>query len=147
MDTPVSGCELCATPGGVVLWQSSRCRIVRVADSGFPGYCRVIWNAHVREMTDLEAGERQRLMETVFTVEKVVRTLFSPEKINLACLGNMTPHLHWHIIPRWPADSHFPDPIWGTRQRTGAIGLPEVSDRQLTEALGLALDALERETT
>lgn len=40
-----------------------------------------------------------------------------PDKINLAEFGNMVPHLHWHIIPRYTDDSHFPESIWGLQQR------------------------------
>jgi diadenosine tetraphosphate (Ap4A) HIT family hydrolase len=49
-------CELCERDGGELLWRDPRCRVVLVPEPGYPGYCRVIWNAHVREMTDL--GER-----------------------------------------------------------------------------------------
>lgn len=128
-------CELCATPGGVLLWQTEHCRVVRVDSPDFPGFCRVIWNAHVREMTDLAASERQELMSVVFAVESAVRSLLSPDKINLACFGNMTPHLHWHVIPRWRADSHFPEPIWGRAQRAGKPVGKAVSDSQLAAAL------------
>jgi diadenosine tetraphosphate (Ap4A) HIT family hydrolase len=37
--------------------------------------------------------------------------------MNLASLGNVTPHLHWHVIPRFADDSHFPQPVWGAAQR------------------------------
>jgi diadenosine tetraphosphate (Ap4A) HIT family hydrolase len=47
-----------------------------------------------------------------------------PDKINLASLGNMTPHLHWHVIPRFKQDKHFPQPIWGVPQREGNSTLP-----------------------
>ena len=40
-----------------------------------------------------------------------------PDKINLASLGNITPHLHWHIIPRYFEDNHFPDSIWSEKKR------------------------------
>jgi diadenosine tetraphosphate (Ap4A) HIT family hydrolase len=43
--------------------------------------------------------------------------VLDPLKINLASFGNMTPHLHWHVIPRWADDAHFPQPVWGPRQR------------------------------
>ena len=45
----------------------------------------------------------------------------NPDKINLASLGNMVPHLHWHVIPRFRDDRHFPEPIWGAPQRNGAV--------------------------
>jgi len=27
------------------------------------------------------------------------------------------PHVHWHVIPRWLDDSHFPQPIWANPRR------------------------------
>jgi diadenosine tetraphosphate (Ap4A) HIT family hydrolase len=59
--------------------------------------------------------------------------MMHPDKINLASLGNVVPHLHWHIIPRWLDDSYFPLPIWGQRQRE--ISAEKVSQRQSDEQL------------
>ena len=128
-------CELCDTAGGTVVWESPTCRVVRVADPDYPGFCRVIWTAHVREMSDLDPGERRYLMNLVFAVEQVVRELFTPDKINLASLGNLTPHLHWHVIPRWRDDRHFPEPIWGQAQRENSGPRTVVSDDTLRQAL------------
>lgn len=128
-------CELCTTTGGTLLWESPTCRIVRVDDPHYPGFCRVIWKAHVREMSDLEPTVRHALMGVVFAVEEVVRQLFAPDKINLASFGNMTPHLHWHIIPRWQDDSHFPEPIWGSVQRDAPQRPCFVDDDSLRQAL------------
>lgn len=128
-------CELCDTPGGTVIWESPTCRVVRVADPDYPGFCRVIWTAHVREMSDLDPGARHSLMNLVFAVERVVRDLFAPDKINLASLGNLTPHLHWHVIPRWRDDRHFPEAIWGQLQREASGQRPVVSDDTLRQAL------------
>lgn len=139
MSPAEAACELCAVPGGSVLWQSADCRVVRVADPHYPGFCRVIWNAHVREMSDLVPADRLRLMSVVFAVEEVVRRLFSPDKINLASFGNMVPHLHWHVIPRWRDDRHFPEPVWGQVHRTGPVSRPAVGDDQLARELTTAL--------
>ena len=46
-----------------------------------------------------------------------MRETMQPDKMNLASLGNMTPHVHWHVIPRFEDDAHFPTPVWATRQR------------------------------
>lgn len=110
-------CELCDTPGGEVLWRDDLCRVVLVNEPDYPGFCRVIMNAHVKEMTDLTEAQRTQLMRVVFTTETVLRETLRPDKINLASLGNMTPHLHWHVIPRFAGDRHFPNPIWGAPQR------------------------------
>ena len=69
-------CPLCDTPGGDLLWQDDFCRIVRVTDTpDYPGFCRVILNRHVAEMTDLPPAERSRLMMTVMKVEQALREL------------------------------------------------------------------------
>lgn len=110
-------CNLCQNTGGELLHQTPQLRVVLVDELHYPGFCRVIWNGHVREMTDLAPLQRQNVMQTVCKVEDVIRRVMQPEKINLASLGNMTPHVHWHIIPRYPDDAHFPQPVWGTQQR------------------------------
>jgi len=111
-------CEFCSQVGGEVLWRDAACRVVLVDEPDYPGFCRVIWNAHVREMTDLAAAGQQHCMRVVFAVEQALRVALNPRKINLASLGNLTPHLHWHVIPRFADDAHFPHPVWGERQRT-----------------------------
>ena len=113
-------CELCNNPGGEILWQDDLCRVIQVEDAHYPGFCRVILNRHVKEMTDLAEQERLRVMGVVFATEAAVRDVLEPDKINLASLGNMVPHVHWHVIPRFLDDMHFPNPIWGEAKRTGA---------------------------
>ena len=60
-------------------------------------------------------------MKVVFAVETAVRQAMHPHKVNVASLGNMTPHVHWHVIPRFEDDRHYPGPIWAMPKRdTGA---------------------------
>lgn len=113
-----SGCVFCNGEGGHRVWRDERCRVV-LTDEPFPGFCRVIWNAHVAEMTDLPPVDRAHLMVVVHAVEATLRARLAPDKMNLASLGNMVPHLHWHVVPRFVDDSHFPQPVWGARQRAG----------------------------
>lgn len=110
-------CEFCASPGGPVLWQNDLCRVVRVDEPDYPGFVRVILKRHAREMGDLAADEREALMAVVFAVEAAVRETMQPDKMNLASLGNMTPHVHWHVVPRFADDRHFPNPIWAAPKR------------------------------
>lgn len=110
-----AACELCATDGGDVLYRNAALRIVAVTGADgetYRGFCRVIWNRHVKEMTDLAVIDRAAFMKTVFKLEAVLRAQLNPEKMNIASLGNMTPHLHWHVIPRFTGDATFPKPIW-----------------------------------
>lgn len=110
-------CELCAGPGGRVLVDDGRLRVVLVDDADHPGFVRVIWNTHVREMTDLAPADRAHLMQAVYAAETAVRATLAPLKVNLASLGNVTPHVHWHVIARYADDAQFPAPIWAPRQR------------------------------
>ena len=105
-------CELCDVDGGEVIIRNEKLRVVLIDDANYPGFCRVIWNAHVKEMTDLPITDRSTLMQAVCKVEQSIRDVMRPDKINLASLGNVVPHLHWHVIPRYQDDAHFPKPIW-----------------------------------
>lgn len=132
-----STCELCANPGGEILWRDALARIVWIHDAQHPAFMRVIWNQHVKEMTDLAPSEGAHLMELVFRTERALRDCLQPHKINLASLGNKVAHLHWHVIPRFVDDPHFPDPIWATATRSGAHVLndPEAFRNSLIKKL------------
>lgn len=114
-----STCPLCAGDGGLLVWRGARLRVIRAEEPGFPAFYRVIWNAHVAEFSVLDAGARQHCMDAVTVVEQVLREHLTPTKVNLAALGNMVPHLHWHVIARFGWDSHFPAPVWAAAQREG----------------------------
>jgi diadenosine tetraphosphate (Ap4A) HIT family hydrolase len=114
MTPAIPTCELCVSDGGIVLVRHEKYRVVAVegAEAHYRGFCRVIWNAHVKEMSDLSPEDRAHFMQAVFAVEAALRLALNPEKINLASLGNATPHLHWHVIPRFVNDGTYPKPIW-----------------------------------
>jgi diadenosine tetraphosphate (Ap4A) HIT family hydrolase len=77
-------CELCKAAGEKLLWQGPHCRVILVDDADYPGFCRVIWNEHIKEMTDLPVALRTEMMNIVFAVESAVREVMHPDKINLA---------------------------------------------------------------
>ena len=85
-------CVFCREDGGEVLWSDDALRVVLADEPDWPGLCRVIWGAHVAEMSDLSDGDRARVMTAVNGVERVMRRVLVPEKINLASLGNQVPH-------------------------------------------------------
>ncbi len=112
-----SPCPLCRVVDEDILYATDLYRVIAVNDPAWPGFCRVVLNKHAAEMTELTQHERTGLMQAVYAVEDALRHLMQPTKINLASLGNVVPHVHWHIIPRWKNDSHFPDPIWANAKR------------------------------
>ena len=112
-----SGCLLCETHGGLLVFQCEQFRVIQAVEPGFPAFYRVVWNAHVAEFSDLLVEERNVCLNAVVAVEKVLREQLKPTKINLAALGNVVPHLHWHVIARFDWDSHFPGSVWAAAQR------------------------------
>jgi diadenosine tetraphosphate (Ap4A) HIT family hydrolase len=136
----MTACPLCDAPGGAVLWQDGFCRVVLADEPDYPGFLRVILNAHVKEMTDLPAAEQLALMRVVLATEAALREVMAPDKVNLASLGNVVPHLHWHVIPRFADDPHFLNPVWGERKRATPHAAPPDLTARLSNALSKALN-------
>ena len=145
----LTGCPLCRREGDAATREiaaDDRLRVVRVLDApDFPAYYRVVWHAHAAEFTDLTPPERAHCMAAVAAVEGALREALAPAKVNLAALGNQVPHLHWHVVARFGWDSHFPQPIWGQRQREPApaeLARLTAALPALDEAIRRALAAL-----
>lgn len=145
---PLSGtpddCLLCRQHAGIPVWRDAAWRVIRAEDADFPAFYRVIARHHVGEFSDLLAPERARCMDIVCTIERVLIEQLQPTKINLAALGNMVPHLHWHVIARFADDTHFPDPVWAPARRPAHVARLEALRQQLPaldNALRLALAA------
>lgn len=111
-------CALCDDSKREILWLGERLRIARAREADYPGFLRVIWNDHVAEMTDLSPQDRDHYMQIIWLVERAIREVLRPDKVNIASLGNQIPHLHWHVIPRWKDDVHFPDSVWSAARRS-----------------------------
>ena len=141
--TAQPACPLCGQDGGVVLLQHPQLRVVRVVGpeaEHAPGFYRVIWQAHVAEWSDLPEPEQLLCMRALTAVERLVREHLQPRKVNLASLGNMVPHLHWHVVARFENDPHFPAPIWAAPQRP----MPAELHSHLAQTLPLADAAIAR---
>ena len=119
-------CPICTADNEDILLRTPNLRVIAVHnEAAAPAFCRVIWNDHIAEMTDLSAAERAEIMEMVYKVEAAMRQVFRPAKINLASLGNVVPHLHWHVITRFENDANFPAPIWAAPVREHGMTLPD----------------------
>ena len=119
MTQRVAGCELCELSAPTVV-DNDKFAVILVDDANYPGFARVIWKDHVREVSDLADEDRLLLNDAVHRLELAVREVMRPLKVNVASLGNVVPHLHWHVIPRYADDAHFPAPVWAQAQRTTA---------------------------
>jgi len=145
-----AACPLCDGMGGELLAGDDRLRVIVADEPQHPIFFRVVWAAHVAETTDLSEPDRNHLMRVVFELERGLRALISPDKINVASLGNAVPHLHWHVIGRWRDDPTFPGSVWSApatrdpalvaaRIEHGRRALPalKMALRECLSALGL----------
>ena len=111
------GCELCDLAASSKVVANGKFAVILADEANYPGFARVVWNEHVREVSDLPDADRLLLNEAVFRLEQAVREVMQPLKVNVASLGNVVPHLHWHVIPRYADDAHFPAPVWAQAAR------------------------------
>jgi diadenosine tetraphosphate (Ap4A) HIT family hydrolase len=81
-------------------------------DQFFPGYCLLFTKQHQTELFLLDKEVRQGLMEEVSRVAQALAACFQPDKLNYELLGNMVPHIHWHLVPRFRSEPLWPRPIW-----------------------------------
>jgi len=81
-------------------------------DQYFTGYTLLFLKQHVTELFHLEQKLRFELVEEINQVAEALFKAFQPDKINYELLGNMVPHMHWHLVPRFTSDPLWPRPIW-----------------------------------
>ena len=81
-------------------------------DQYFPGYTLLFTKNHITELFHLNQDVRSALMEEVSLVAQALYRTYTPAKINYELLGNMVPHIHWHIVPRFASEVFWPRPIW-----------------------------------
>ena len=113
----VPGCPLCDQPGGRLVFEAAKYRVIHADEAGFPAFYRVVWKDHVAEWSDLAPEDRTVCMDAVVAVERSLREALAPTKMNIAALGNAVPHLHWHVIARFDWDPRFPGSVWAEVQR------------------------------
>ena len=81
---------------------------------GYEGWCSVFLKDHAERLEDLSRSRQERLWADVMDVAGAIGRAFSPRRLNYECLGNVVPHVHWHVIPRYAAPVD-PDPsstVW-----------------------------------
>jgi len=76
------------------------------------GYAQVILKQHVIELHELEPSVQvAHFQEVMIATDALVKT-FQPSKMNHACYGNLDPHLHWHLFPRYTSNPDHQKQPW-----------------------------------
>lgn len=106
-----------------------QCYVMLNSDQFFPGYCFVVARGHVTELFHLENGVRDGVMAEISRVAAALYSVFAPAKINYELLGNMVPHMHWHLVPRFTTDPLWPRPIWSEPHAAVELAAAEYAAR------------------
>jgi diadenosine tetraphosphate (Ap4A) HIT family hydrolase len=81
----------------------------------YRGQCLLILDLrHVTQIDQLSKPEWTAFCADLYVAQKAVVSVVSPDHVNVAVLGNVIPHLHWHIVPRYAGDPRWGAPIWPT---------------------------------
>lgn len=88
------------------------CRVSLKSDRTWPWLYLVPRREGIREMHELTAGDQVQLIREIGMAQQALQSLYAPDKINTAALGNMVPQLHIHIFARYKTDAAWPKPVW-----------------------------------
>lgn len=89
------------------------CEVRLMDDANHPWLVLVPRVADVTEMIDLDGAQRMQLTAEIDATSRALKSLFKPDKLNVAALGNMVAQLHVHVIARFHNDIAWPRPVWG----------------------------------
>jgi|ERR1051325_7217328 diadenosine tetraphosphate (Ap4A) HIT family hydrolase len=82
-------------------------------NQGCPGWTVLILKDHHEHLAALPLDRQLRVFHDVARTAQAIRSVFGPLRINYECLGNVVPHIHWHVIPRHANDPTPAAPVWG----------------------------------
>ena len=89
------------------------CKVLLMNDSQYPWFILVPRQAGLREIIDLSEELQIVFLQESAKLSKLIQQVFTPDKLNVAALGNMVPQLHIHHIARFKSDPAWPAPVWG----------------------------------
>lgn len=111
------------------------CQLRLIDNVTFPWVVLIPRQDGIKETIDLSEEDQQQLMREIATVSKAMQAIYTPDKLNVAALGNMVPQLHVHVIARFEGDAVWPAPIWGHGGDPYADLVREVTINKIKEAL------------
>lgn len=92
-------------------------------ESSIP-WVKIFTQKPYKELSDCDPITQEKVLRAMLMIEKAMIEYYQPTKVNIAMFGNYVPHLHIHVMARFRNDSHFPEPMWGVKQREGLLHLP-----------------------
>jgi diadenosine tetraphosphate (Ap4A) HIT family hydrolase len=101
----------------------------------YRGYCVVLAKRHVNEVHLMPPEEARALFDETVAVGRAIALATEPLKLNYECLGNIEPHVHWHVFPRVKADAMSAAPVWMRPETERKVALEDSDRRALIRRL------------
>ena len=116
-------------------------RLLMMDDSRFPWFLLVPDREAITDIGQLEDSDQRQLFLESMTLNRAMHATFSPDRMNIACIGNVVSQLHVHHIARYEDDACWPAPVWGHCQsQASAIPYPDKDSKDRVNALKSKLD-------
>ena len=115
------------------------CEVRLMNNKLFPWLILIPKRPDVSEWIDLAREDQHQLSDEIAILSHLMTALVTPDKLNIAALGNQVRQLHVHLIARYKSDSAWPNPVWG-----GACeAYTEEESRRFIYDLKTAIDSLQ----
>ena len=96
-----------------LLGKFTLCHLLLMRDDNYPWCILVPDREDITEIHQLSEADQQQLLRESSLLSIAMESAFSPDKLNIAALGNVVPQLHLHHIARYRTDAAWPAPVWG----------------------------------
>jgi len=96
-----------------LLGKFTLCHLLLMRDANYPWCILVPDRDEISEIHQLSEADQQQLLRESSLLSVAMESAFSPDKLNIAALGNVVPQLHLHHIARYRTDAAWPAPVWG----------------------------------
>jgi diadenosine tetraphosphate (Ap4A) HIT family hydrolase len=88
-------------------------QVLMMNDSLYPWFILVPRRIDITEIHQLNAADRLQLLAESCLLAETLQSIYRPDKLNIAAIGNLVPQLHVHHVARYRTDTAWPAPIWG----------------------------------
>ena len=132
-------CPLCGDLTGRSFHAGRRSEALLERNAIAKGHTAVVFRGrHVASFTDLTGGELAEYWKDIHDVGRMIERVFNPCHMNYLLLGNIAPHLHVHVVPRYLDDPSPERPLpWNPSE----VPADEFArQRQQLQAVGATLE-------
>ena len=111
------------------------CYVILGDQQFYRGYCVLFAKLHATELYLMPADAARVLSDEMRLAAEAIAAVVKPWKMNYECLGNLEPHVHWHLLPRYETDEMRHGPVWLRPESERKVPLEENDRRALIGSL------------